>query len=226
MSDLFRACITLPDAWKTALRPQSRPWTSVEALHGEQWKLRTRPEIHPYAFEKGHWLMPPGATPDPFNGWVFGAWLTLGQGGFAHAPVEGHWASIISIRKPSIAEALCAFDLEAEIEPVQPSTRDSMIFMGNGPGSVRELEALHRLIEEAARVVSGMNQNGGMGSAFDYDSDRKDRERLAEIRAVLKSSFKPTDPPVRSVPLPRSLDTGDLRGDDGLEDTISRLLDD
>lgn len=55
------------------------------------------------------------------------------------------------------------------------------IFMGAGEHSMLNCGLLFGRLEEALSILSGMQQNGGMGSEFDEDSDRKGDERLEAI---------------------------------------------
>ncbi|KKM95021.1 hypothetical protein LCGC14_1192520 [marine sediment metagenome] len=63
----------------------------------------------------------------------------------------------------------------------RPGDFDKQIFMGSGNHSVRAMGLLHGLIEEALITLSGKQQNGLMGYAFDHESDQEDEIKLDDI---------------------------------------------
>lgn len=56
------------------------------------------------------------------------------------------------------------------------------IFMGSWPYCQAEVQILHKKIDKAYWILCGLQQNGGQGTEFDYDSDKKGCE---DIKAIL-----------------------------------------
>ncbi len=65
-------------------------------------------------------------------------------------------------------------------EPDNHAFKDP-IFMGGGAYSVRDCGLLLGKVNQALSLLSGMQQNGGMGTAFDEDEDREGAERIEAI---------------------------------------------
>ncbi len=63
------------------------------------------------------------------------------------------------------------------------------LFMGSGEFSIVKKNQLHKRIEQAVSVLGGMQQNGGMGTDFDEESDKQDRQALKEIALDVLTAF-------------------------------------
>ena len=58
---------------------------------------------------------------------------------------------------------------------------DSQIFMGSGDYALRQSAILKSRLEAALSTLSGAQQNGGMGYAFNEESDRKDKAFIFNV---------------------------------------------
>ncbi len=63
------------------------------------------------------------------------------------------------------------------------------LFMGNGWHSLVEGNKLHKRIDCAINMLGGMQQNGGMGTEFDEESDKKGKQTLKEIALDVLTAF-------------------------------------
>jgi hypothetical protein len=63
------------------------------------------------------------------------------------------------------------------------------LFMGNGWHSLVKKNELHKRIEHAAGILGGLQQNGGMGTEFDEESDKQDKQALKEIALDVLTAF-------------------------------------
>lgn len=66
---------------------------------------------------------------------------------------------------------------------------DKYLFMGAGWHSTVLKNRLHRRIESAVSALGGMQQNGGMGTEFDEESDKKDKQTLKEVALDVLTAF-------------------------------------
>jgi hypothetical protein len=55
------------------------------------------------------------------------------------------------------------------------------LFMGAGWHSIVAKNKLHRRIDCAVSALGGMQQNGGMGTEFNEEYDKKDRQTLKDV---------------------------------------------
>lgn len=55
------------------------------------------------------------------------------------------------------------------------------IFMGSWPFCQGEVQLLHRKLDKAFYILGGMQQNGGQGTEFDYETDKEDCAAIALI---------------------------------------------
>lgn len=63
------------------------------------------------------------------------------------------------------------------------------LFMGAGWHSLVAKNKLHRRIDQAVSALGGMQQNGGMGTEFDEESDKKDKQTLKEVALDVLTAF-------------------------------------
>jgi hypothetical protein len=63
------------------------------------------------------------------------------------------------------------------------------LFMGAGWHSCVAKNKLHKRIEYAVSVLGGLQQNGGMGTDFDEESDKQDKQALKEIALDVLTAF-------------------------------------
>ena len=57
----------------------------------------------------------------------------------------------------------------------------SPLFMGAGYHSILYLNEIHKQINQASSILSGMQQNGGQGTEFDYKSQEQDEKAIMQI---------------------------------------------
>lgn len=63
------------------------------------------------------------------------------------------------------------------------------LFMGAGYHSLCLLNKYHKSLNYAAYILGGMEQNGGMGTEFDDQSEKKDNQKLKNILKDIISAF-------------------------------------
>lgn len=63
------------------------------------------------------------------------------------------------------------------------------LFMGAGWHSLVAANNLHKRIRQAIYILGGMQQNGGMGTEFDEESEKQDKQSLKEIALDVLTAF-------------------------------------
>ena len=64
-----------------------------------------------------------------------------------------------------------------------------MLFCGAGYRTGIACNQMHKRLDYAIMTLSGMQQNGGMGSDFDEESDKQDREDILNVLKDLLIAF-------------------------------------
>ncbi len=63
------------------------------------------------------------------------------------------------------------------------------LFMGAGWHSIVSRNKLHRRIDIAVSALGGIQQNGGMGTEFNEESDKQDQQTLREVAQDVLTAF-------------------------------------
>jgi hypothetical protein len=63
------------------------------------------------------------------------------------------------------------------------------LFMGNGWHSIVERNKLHKRIDAATGWLGGMQQNGGMGTEFDEEWDKRGKQFIKEVALDVLTAF-------------------------------------
>ena len=66
------------------------------------------------------------------------------------------------------------------------------LFCGNMPQTAEDINYLHKRLTYAISTLSGMQQNGGMGTEFDTDSDKEDQKSLVSFIKDMMTAFSVT----------------------------------
>lgn len=78
---------------------------------------------------------------------------------------------------------------EAKKNRITKDPINKYLFMGSGYHSLCLLNQYHKLLNYAAYVLGGMQQNGGMGTEFDEQSDKEDKGTLKRILKDFITAF-------------------------------------
>lgn len=84
------------------------------------------------------------------------------------------------------------YDLYHQIMNEKYSAKDPInkyLFLGAGWHSLVDKNKLYKRLEYAINHLGGKQQNGGMGTEFDEESDKQDKQALKEVMLDVLTAF-------------------------------------